>query len=76
MTMESNEGPQPVTHYTCTGCRFLSTEYWKDYLDNDETDSGTEAKCKLTSMHITNYYSPRNAVPDWCPLREKMNVKE
>lgn len=69
-TMRVQPGPRPVVKpvtYTCTGCPALRTEYWKDYLDNDETDSGTSASCSVLNKSITAYWHDNNAAPEWCP---------
>jgi len=71
----ADDGPQPVItppKLTCTGCRHLKTEWWKDYLDNDETDSGTSARCEaVPDEHggkcITAYWSNNRPPPSWCP---------
>ena len=67
--MQSNEGPQPIpVRYTCEGCVHFSEEYWKDYIDNDETDSGHTAKCAKADRTITHYWSTNQAPPSWCPI--------
>lgn len=62
-------GPREVVtrKLVCDGCPKLKTEWWKDYLDNDETDSGTSATCQAAERNITVYWSEGNAVPSWCP---------
>jgi hypothetical protein len=72
------EGPQLVVSakLTCTGCSHLKTEWWKDYLDNDETDSGTSARCSALldecgGKSITSYWSNNSPPPKWCPLADK-----
>ena len=62
------EGPTEVKYYTCVGCPALKTEYWKDYLENDETDSGTRADCTKADKFISVYYRPTDKTPDWCPI--------
>lgn len=54
----------------CDGCPHLCTERWLDYLDNDETDSGTLAKCmhSLPAKTIDTYWAAHHASPAWCPL--------
>lgn len=55
-----------VTRKTvCDGCSMLKTEYWKDYLDNDETDSGTSARCLAANRTITAYWYKNSATPEW-----------
>ena len=51
----------------CDGCAGLRTEYWKDYLDNDETDSGTLAVCEAAKKTITAYWHKGDQSPSWCP---------
>lgn len=64
-------GPRPQPQkLTCKGCPALKTEWWKDYLDNDETDSGTSAKCGAAdNAVITAYWHETDAPPSWCPAR-------
>lgn len=59
-----------TTPNSCDGCQHLCTERWMDYLDNDETDSGTIAKCmhSLPAKEISVYWHAHHAVPQWCPL--------
>jgi hypothetical protein len=64
-------GPKQVITLTCKGCEALETEWWKDYLDNDETDCGTSAFCIAAGKTITAYWSERNAPPSWCPYRKE-----
>jgi hypothetical protein len=58
------------TKRVCDGCPNLKTEWWKDYLDNDETDSGTSATCmhSIPGKSITAYWRKGDASPGWCPL--------
>ncbi len=61
-------GPRELKQMTCEGCPALKTEWWKDYLDNDETDSGTSADCTAAGgRNIAMYWNKRYPVPDWCP---------
>lgn len=58
--------------YTCNGCPALVTKEWKDYLDNDDTDSGTSARCSAVptehgGQSISAYWSKTDAPPSWCP---------
>lgn len=62
------ELPPTETRYVCHGCPHLKTEDWRDYLDNDETDSGTYATCLKADKHITSYYGQHQSAPNWCPL--------
>jgi len=65
-----DEGPQarPIT-YTCKGCKWLHTEWWKDYLENDETDSGTAGTCAKVGKSLGAYWSERDTPPKWCPFQ-------
>lgn len=78
----THEGPVKKVRTTihCEGCKYLETKWWKDYLDNDETDSGTAAYCTKVPNEqypnqpgtcITVYYSPSNNPPTWCPFLQK-----
>jgi hypothetical protein len=62
-------GPREVVtrKLVCDGCPKLKTERWKDYLDNDETDSGTSATCDAAGRIITAYWHAGDAAPSWCP---------
>jgi hypothetical protein len=60
-------GPVTVSFQTCDGCGALKTEYWKDYLDNDDVDSGTMAKCLAKNKVISSYWFNTMGVPHWCP---------
>lgn len=73
---ELREGPAPLpapTKLCCDGCRHLKTKWWKDCLDNDETDSGTSAQCGAVpdehgGKSISAYWSAGTGAPDWCPF--------
>lgn len=61
-------GPVTISYQVCDGCGALKTEYWKDYLENDETESGTTAKCGAKNDKVISiYYENTNIVPGWCP---------
>lgn len=63
------EGPQPLpAKLSCQGCDHLTTEWWKDYLENDETDSGTSGTCTKVDRNISAYWSANSAPPSWCPF--------
>lgn len=67
------EGPQPVKapdRKTCTGCSHLKTEWWSEYLpEDDEKDSGTAASCAAAdNRSITAYWSDNMSPPSWCPI--------
>ncbi len=64
------EGPLLITTKHCTGCVFLKEEYWKDYLENDETDSGTRSTCVKLQRTIAVYHHSQDLTPDWCPYNE------
>lgn len=65
-------GPRIKSRETCEGCPALKTEYWKDYLENDETDSGTAATCTAPGgQHIATYWNESHPVPGWCPAKEE-----
>lgn len=64
------EGPSIIIRKYCTGCTNLKLEYWKDYLENDETDSGTDATCLKENIHMGMYYSSSDQTPSWCPYNE------
>lgn len=71
------EGPAPLVRpitLHCEGCKHLRTEWWRDYLDNDETDSGTSARCHAIphgGKTIGVYWSRRTETPSWCPFRDQ-----
>jgi len=62
-------GPTEVVtrKLVCDGCEKLRTERWTEYLENDETDSGTSARCALSSRNISAYWHTGDRAPDWCP---------
>ena len=62
-------GPRQVVarRLVCDGCQKLRTEYWRDELDNDETDSGTSATCEAAGRSITAYWYEHYETPGWCP---------
>lgn len=62
------DGPPTITKKVCKGCPHLKTKWWRDDLDNDETDSGTSATCTLADKHITAYWRDNDSPPTWCPL--------
>lgn len=70
----TSAGPQLLpARYTCKGCVHLTTKDWEDYLENDETDSGTSARCgaipdEYGGKSITAYWMATNAPPKWCPF--------
>jgi hypothetical protein len=63
-------GPNIQINFRCGGCTSLKTTYWKDHLDNDETDSGTSASCmSADNRDIGGAYAGDNPrTPDWCPV--------
>lgn len=73
----AREGPAPLVRpetLHCEGCKHLRTKWWKDYLENDETDSGTSARCAaIPDEHggksISAYWSRTDQAPTWCPFR-------
>ncbi len=67
------DGPQTITKKVCDGCPHLKTEWWKDYLDNDETDSGTMAICTLAGKNINAYWGKEDPPPIWCPIAPPTN---
>lgn len=67
------DGPQTITKKVCDGCPHLKTEWWKDYLDNDETDSGTMAVCTLAGKNINAYWGKEDPPPIWCPIAPPTN---
>ncbi len=71
-------GPRAAPlHFSCAGCSALKAEWWKDHLDNDETDSGTLAKCAASNdKAISAYWSERMAPPQWCPAIWKYELRE
>ena len=63
-------GPRPLpTEWSCKGCPALKVEYWKEHLENDETDSGEKATCTASGQDITAYWHERYPVPKWCPAK-------
>lgn len=66
--VEGVVGPRELKQRTCFGCPALKTEWWKDYLGNDETDSGTSANCTAADgRNIAAYWHINYPVPHWCP---------
>jgi hypothetical protein len=65
-----SEGPieSTVIKYTCTGYIFLETKHWRFERENDEIDSGTDAKCTKVDKHIESYWYSHNNTPKWCPF--------
>jgi hypothetical protein len=61
-------GPSIKTTYHCFGCSYLKLETWKFYGENDDVDSGTDARCMKEDRDISSYYSAGDLVPDWCPF--------
>ena len=75
--LDGHIGPRTVVtqRTVCKGCPALKTEYWKDYGENDETDSGTSAHCLQANRSITVYwYESKDTTPAWCPAL-KTNVE-
>jgi hypothetical protein len=66
--LSQTAGVADATKSVCDGCPHLKTEWWRDHLDNDETDSGTSATCTKEGRNITAYWREGNARPNWCPL--------
>ena len=70
-TVNANDviGPRTQARKTCEGCPALRKKEWRDYLENDETDSGTDAECfAMHGRSISVYFSPHTTpVPAWCP---------
>lgn len=78
VTQADRDGPapleKPITLH-CVGCRHLATKWWKDHLEDDETDSGISARCgaipdEYGGKSISAYWSERDVTPDWCPHLE------
>lgn len=67
-------GPRTRTaqYRTCAGCPSLRTQWWKEYLDDDETESGTSAECcAAKNRTITEYWNDTVPPPAWCPAINK-----
>lgn len=64
----TQEGPSVKTTYHCNGCIFLETEDWTFYGENDDVDSGTDAKCTKENKHIASYWHSGDHTPKWCPF--------
>ena len=62
-------GPRNKCRETCVGCPALKTERWKDYLDNDDTDSGTKAVCTASGGTVISMYWNEDLPPEWCPAK-------
>jgi hypothetical protein len=61
-------GPRQVCRLTCNGCPALKTDDWTEYLENDETDSGSRARCSSAGDKvIDSYWHESRPVPKWCP---------
>ncbi|MGF3028047.1 hypothetical protein ACQVP2_35325 [Methylobacterium aquaticum] len=56
-----------VPKFTCKGCPALTTEWWSEALENDDSDSGTTARCSAAEKVITNYWRAIEPPPSWCP---------
>lgn len=54
--------------FVCDGCHALKTERWEFYGENDDRDSGTDAKCSAADRHIDSYWHKSTKTPDWCPF--------
>lgn len=67
MEIDKQEGPSSITFRYCKGCIHLETEDWKFYGENDDVDSGTDAKCLKMNRHISSYWYTGSYIPDWCP---------
>ena len=72
--MELRDGPEQIVSYRCVGCKHLVTERWEEYLDNDETDSGTTARCNFKGMTIDTYWHSHHQTPSWCPLHPENKI--
>lgn len=66
--LSQTAGVADATESVCDGCPHLKTEWWRDHLDNDETDSGTSATCTKEGRNITAYWHEGNKRPNWCPM--------
>lgn len=66
--LSQTAGVADATKSVCDGCPHLKTEWWRDHLDNDETDSGTSATCTKEGRNITAYWHEGNKRPNWCPM--------
>ncbi|WP_439640588.1 hypothetical protein [Nevskia sp.] len=60
-------GPRKIVKLVCDGCPKLRTENWRDFDENDQTDSGTSADCMAADRRLTAYWSKGYPTPDWCP---------
>lgn len=73
--MSEQVGPSKVVkiEHHCTGCKFLETKEWSFMGENDDLDSGTDAKCNAKNgIHISSYYHDNHtSTPIWCPYLEK-----
>lgn len=73
--MSLDFGPRIVTisYETCEGCPKLKTEYWKEYYDNDDYDSGTKGYCTAIEPEklIEHYWSQTVKTPAWCPAKQE-----
>lgn len=54
--------------YVCDGCPHLTTEDWTFMGENDDYDSGTNARCLKANLSISGYYRRGDACPAWCPM--------
>lgn len=68
------EGPTVITKYQCKGCYYLETEEWEFYGENDDRDSGTDAKCGKLEKHIASYWCSSDSSPKWCPFIQESEV--
>lgn len=59
--------PPAAPRFTCKGCPALTTKWWHEVLENDESDSGTTALCSAAGKAITAYWRASDPPPAWCP---------
>lgn len=59
--------PPAAPRFTCKGCPALTTKWWHEVLENDESDSGTTALCSAAGKAITAYWRASDPPPSWCP---------
>ena len=68
-----NDGPTKVvtTRYICDNCSHLHTKDWSFMGENDDLDTGTDARCMVLDKHIESYYHKGHDAPKWCPKKEE-----
>lgn len=75
---ERQRGPSIKTTLHCKGCMALVTRDWSEYLENDDTDSGTTATCTADGANrvISSCYYSFDQIPEWCPWQDSATTTQ